>query len=137
MRRDAAPAARTVERSLVDSIDNPPTTDRAPARNRGSRLAFLLLAIGLVAVAAFVVWQGAQRPRGPAGDVVTIAIDGMSCVGCAGAVTTRLEEIPGVAEVEVDYERRLARIRLADQDLESSTLVAALEEAGYGARVQR
>jgi len=61
----------------------------------------------------------------------------MSCVGCAGAVTTRLEEIPGVASVEVDYEQRLARVRLADQRVESSTLVAALQDAGYGARLQR
>jgi copper chaperone CopZ len=107
----------------------------------GTRLAFILLAAGLAAVAAFLVWQGAQPSRGmdagTGGEVITIAIDGMSCVGCAGAVAVRLEEIPGVADVDVDYERRLARIRLADRGVESSTLVAAVREAGYGARLQR
>lgn len=125
----------------MDSIDFPPTTEQptAAARPAGTRIAFLLLAVGLAAIAAFIAWQGMQRPRGPvaAGGIVTIAIDGMSCVGCAGAVTSRLEEIPGVASVEVDYEHRLARIRLADQGVESSTLVAAVQEAGYGARLQR
>jgi len=125
----------------VDSIDVPPTTEHptAAARPAGTRRAFFLLAVGLAAVAAFIVWPGMQRTHGMAGKdgVVTIAIDGMSCVGCAGAVTTRLEEIPGVAEVEVDYEHRLARIRLADQGVQSSTLIVALQEAGYGARLQR
>ena len=125
----------------MDSIEHPPTTEQptAAARPAFSRIAFLVLAVGLAAIAAFVVGQGLQRSPSPAaaGGIVTIAIDGMSCVGCAGAVTTRLEEIPGVASVEVDYEHRLARVRLADQRVESSTLVAALQEAGYGARLQR
>jgi copper chaperone CopZ len=125
----------------VESIDVPPTTEHptAAARPAGTRIAFLLLAVGLAAVAAFLVWQGTQRSQGMAraGEVVTIAIDGMSCVGCAGAVTTRLEEIPGVAEVEVDYDHRLARIRLADQGVQPSTLILAVQDAGYGARLQR
>ena len=98
----------------------------------------------------FVTWQGTLRARGDAAGAdgmtgagngeagtVTLAVDGMSCVGCAGAVETTLEEVPGVAEVTVDYEHRLARIRLSDQGVRPAQLVAAIEEAGYKARVER
>ena len=91
----------------------------------------------------FVTWRGTLRARDHApsaaaeSGVVTLAVDGMSCVGCASAVETSLEEVPGVAEVTVDYEHRLARIRLADENVAPATLVAAIEEAGYKARVER
>jgi copper chaperone CopZ len=39
--------------------------------------------------------------------------------------------------VTVDYEHRLARIRLSDEGVEPAQLVAAIEEAGYKARVER
>ena len=127
----------------------PPPAPRSP-RSAGTRLAFLLLVAGLIAVIGFVTWQGTLRARGNAAGAdgmtgagrgeagtVTLAVDGMSCVGCAGAVETTLEEVPGVAEVTVDYEHRLARIRLSDEGVEPAQLVAAIEEAGYKARVER
>ena len=119
------------------------------ARPIGARIAFILVVAGLVAVIGFVTWQGTQgtqRARGhapaalqgaaAAKGTVTLAVDGMSCVGCAGAVASTLEEVPGVAEVTVDYEHRLAKIRLTDENVAPATLVAAIEEAGYKARVE-
>jgi copper chaperone CopZ len=92
-----------------------------------------------LAVGAFVTWQGmARRPASeavPPTDVITIAVEGMSCTGCAGVVTTTIEEIPGVAEVTVDFDSRLAHIRLADQGVDPATLVTAIESAGYRAHV--
>ncbi len=116
------------------------TPASGPARSFAARLAWLLVALGLVAVVGFVTWQGMARPRAAetAGDrdVVTIAIDGMSCVGCAGAVTTTIEEVPGVAEVTVDYESRVARVRLAGDHVAPATVVAAIEQAGYRAQLE-
>ena len=107
-----------------------------------TRIAFLLVAAGILAVVGFVTWQGTLRPRGGVGaeveaGTVTLAVDGMSCVGCAGVVTSTLEDVPGVAEVTVDYEHRLAIIRMAGEPVPPATLVAAVEEAGYKARVER
>ncbi|MEO6463472.1 MAG: heavy metal-associated domain-containing protein [Candidatus Eisenbacteria bacterium] len=123
-----------------------PSPPPGGARPIGARVAFILVVAGLVAVIGFVTWQGTLRARGnaPAAvqgatagkGMVTLAVDGMSCVGCVGAVASTLEEVPGVAEVTVDYEHRLARIRLADENVAPATLVAAIEEAGYKARVE-
>lgn len=110
-----------------------------PSETHTSKFAFVLVAIGLLAVIAFVTWQGMGRQRATEAaaptDVVTIAVEGMSCTGCAGVVATTIEEIPGVAEVTVDFDSRLAHIRLADQDVEPATLVTAIEHAGYRAHV--
>jgi mercuric ion binding protein len=103
------------------------------------RLAFLLVAAGVLAVVGFVAWQGSWRAGGGAAaepGTVTLAVDGMSCVGCAGVVSSTLEDVPGVAEVTVDYDHRLATVRLADRDVPPAALVAAVEEAGYKARVE-
>lgn len=136
---------------MVPAFDSPETPASAPtpppdgARPIGARIAFILVVAGLVAVIGFVTWQGTLRARGhapaalqgaAAKGTVTLAVDGMSCVGCAGAVASTLEEVPGVAEVTVDYEHRQATIRLADENVAPATLVAAVEEAGYKARVE-
>ena len=106
---------------------------------RNSRIAFVLVAIGLATVAGFITWQATTRDRAATATaqagMVSIAVDGMSCVGCAGAVSATIEEIPGVAEVTVDFENRLAHVRLADQGVDPATLVAAIEHAGYRAHV--
>ena len=124
-------------------VQSPPPDTPHP---RGARIAFILVVTGLVAVIGFVTWQGTLRAGGDHGatpgsageeGTITLAVDGMSCVGCASAVETSLEEVPGVAEVTVDYEHRLARIRLADENVAPATLVKAIEEAGYKARVER
>lgn len=112
---------------------------RSATRPPGAPVAFALLAVGLLAVVGFVTWQATQRghrgavTHGAVAEhgVVTLAVEGMSCVGCAGTVTTTLEAVPGVAEVSVDYEHRLATIRLADESVEPSVLIAALDQAGY------
>lgn len=116
-----------------------PATPRPATRPPGARVAFALLAAGLIAVVGFVTWQATQRaPRsadtpGVVAErgVITLAVEGMSCVGCAGTVETTLAAVPGVAQVKVDYEHRLATIRLADESLEPSVLIAALDQAGY------
>jgi copper chaperone CopZ len=144
-----ASGTRTLERSIVvptfesPHAPSPPSPPPDAPRPVGARIAFILVVAGLVAVIGFVTWRGTLRARDNApaaaaeGGVITLAVDGMSCVGCAGAVETSLEDVPGVAEATVDYEHRLARIRLADQNVAPSTLVAAIEEAGYKAHVER
>ena len=131
-----------------ESPEAPPTSPESPGAPRpiGAHIAFILVVAGLVAVIGFVTWQGTLRAQKSAGDgaaavhepgVVTLAVDGMSCVGCASTVETTLEGVPGVAEVHVDYDQRLARIRLTDQAVPPSTLVAAVEQAGYKAHVEK
>jgi copper chaperone len=62
--------------------------------------------------------------------MTNLSIPDMSCGHCKAAVTAALTAVPGVGEVEVDLDRRTARINgsapLAD-------LLSALERAGYPA----
>ncbi len=120
-----------------------PPNDVPPAPHASGRsrlLAAGLLGLGVVAVLGFLGWQGVQRGvigrAQSTSDVVVISIDGMSCVGCAGAVEATIREVDGVAEVTVDYDQRRANIRLADTSVAPATLVAAVEDAGYKAKLE-
>jgi mercuric ion binding protein len=120
----------------VDPIESPRST--RPSRV-ATRIAVVFLAAGLVAVATFAAWRvsGTRTAAPTQNAVIELAVDGMSCVGCAGAVASTLEDVPGVAEVTVDYDQRTARIRLSDTTVQPATLVAAVEDAGYKAHVER
>jgi P-type Cu+ transporter len=61
-----------------------------------------------------------------------LAITGMTCNGCVGAVTRVLSRVPGVASVEV--ERASGRALVAGA-ADAQNLVRAVEAAGYGARL--
>jgi len=60
----------------------------------------------------------------------TIAIDGMTCGHCVGAVTQELSKLAGVSSVDVDLASGTATVRssaLLDQD----EVTAAVDEAGF------
>jgi len=114
-------------------------TDTTPSTKHplGRLVAAALLGLGLLAVLGFVAYQGARTRDGVAkSDVVVLSIDGMSCVGCAGAVENTIREVDGVAEVTVDYDLRSASVRLVDTSIAPATVVAAVENAGYKARIE-
>ena len=55
----------------------------------------------------------------------------MHCGHCERAVSSELQQIPGVASVDVDLETKLVTVR--GSDLDDAALVAAIDEAGYDA----
>jgi copper chaperone CopZ len=63
----------------------------------------------------------------------TYSVPGMHCGHCERAVTTTLQGITGVIEVDVDLETKLVTVR--GERLDDATLVAAIDEAGYDAEV--
>ena len=60
-----------------------------------------------------------------------LSIGGMTCGGCANAVTRGLAGVPGVASVTVDRVSGHARV---DGSADTPTLIAAVEQAGLDAR---
>jgi Cu+-exporting ATPase len=64
---------------------------------------------------------------------ITLRIEGMTCASCASRVERALNKLPDV-RASVNYATHQARV-FAPPDTETSTLVAAVEKAGYGARV--
>ncbi len=62
---------------------------------------------------------------------LTFSVPGMSCEHCLRAVSTELEQVAGVASVEVDLETKLVVVHGAG--LDDARLRTAIEDAGYDA----
>ncbi len=59
-------------------------------------------------------------------------IDGMTCEGCATTVAQAIRQVPGVAAVEVSYERRQAVVGTeSGRPFPRDEVLTAIEEAGY------
>ena len=89
-------------------------------------------AVALLAVlgAAFLSRpHAAAGEPAPAGESVTLAIEGMTCSHCAQSVTRALREAEGVASAEVDLESGKAVV--TGQALDPAALRAAVEALGY------
>ena len=61
-----------------------------------------------------------------------LKVTGMTCGHCQNAVKNALESVEGVKKAEVDLESGVARV---DGNADTSKLVHAVEEEGYGASV--
>ena len=72
-------------------------------------------------------------PPAPAGEEVELAIDGMTCASCAARIEKRLNKLDGVTAT-VNYATERAKVMYVG-DLAPADLVAAVEKAGYTARL--
>ena len=64
---------------------------------------------------------------------IDLEIGGMTCGGCVRSVTRVLEAVPGVKAANVELEK--ARARIEGEALDAATLIAAVEDAGFDARL--
>jgi copper chaperone CopZ len=64
-------------------------------------------------------------------DTITYSVPGMSCGHCRAAITAEVSAVPGVQQVDVDLDTKL--VAISGSGLESTALVAAIDEAGYEA----
>ncbi|WP_226004715.1 CopZ family metallochaperone [Natrinema salinisoli] len=60
----------------------------------------------------------------------TITVEGMSCEHCEQTVEEALEGVAGVESADVDREAERATV---DGDVDTQTLVTAVDDAGYDA----
>ena len=63
-----------------------------------------------------------------------LAITGMTCNGCANALTRILSAVPGVTTAKVDFTSGEARVT---GDVPAEALIMAVAASGYGARLAR
>jgi Cu+-exporting ATPase len=67
---------------------------------------------------------------------IELALDGMSCAACATRIERALGEVPGVARASVNFATARASVMLDSAAAPApEALVAAVEDAGYGARL--
>ncbi|ADZ69199.1 heavy metal translocating P-type ATPase [Polymorphum gilvum] len=138
-------ARKQVEVSLVDPVTTPATLVETL-----ERLGFgaSIPAPGIPAQSttaqaaskadATVLERRPVPPSAPArgdGDTVTLDITGMTCANCAVSVEKALAGTPGVIGASVNVALENATVSLA-QPVPAETLIAAVEKAGYGARLQ-
>ncbi|MFZ9502452.1 MAG: heavy metal translocating P-type ATPase [Beijerinckiaceae bacterium] len=64
-----------------------------------------------------------------------LSIEGMTCATCAGRVEKALAAAPGVRAAQVNLASETASVEGASGILRAADLVAAVEQAGHGARV--
>ena len=62
-------------------------------------------------------------------------VSGMTCHHCQQKVEKALKSVAGVYSAVVDLRDGVAEVDFDDDAVTSSTLVAAVERAGYGARL--
>ena len=66
----------------------------------------------------------------------TLSIAGMSCGACARHVSRALEGMTGVVRVTVDLSSDRATVEHLPDRVDAASLVAAIRDAGYDARVR-
>jgi copper chaperone len=67
-------------------------------------------------------------------ETTRIKVEGMTCGGCVASVTRALQQIDGVAKVEVSLDEAQARIDYDPARVNESQLRTAIEDAGFDAR---
>lgn len=68
---------------------------------------------------------------------VTLAIDKMFCPLCGNAVKKALNRVPGVEDVQVDMDRKVATVRYDGTRATVDDLTRATAKAGFPATLRR
>ena len=66
---------------------------------------------------------------------IHLKIDGMHCSGCLNAVHRVLAAVPSVGTVSLDLNAGRATVE-ASPDVDPDRLIAAVQDAGYDARIE-
>ena len=62
-------------------------------------------------------------------DTLTYTVPGMSCGHCRAAITEEVEQVAGVAAVEVDLDAK--KVTVSGSGLDDVAVRGAIDEAGY------
>lgn len=65
---------------------------------------------------------------------ITLSVEGMTCDHCVNAVTNALKEVSGVTEATASLGEKRATVE--GEGVDTSALIAAVEEEGYEAAVR-
>jgi copper chaperone CopZ len=91
-------------------------------------------AILLACLIACILGCGRQG-NPPAMEKQEFAIEGMSCEGCVGTITTALKAMPGVTSVEVSLKDKKATVVADSSQVSSQAIEDTVTKAGYKARL--
>ncbi len=64
---------------------------------------------------------------------IILKIEGMTCNHCKMNVTKTVQNLKGVVSVDVDLEKKQAKIEFNEQDLDVDQIIETIDEIGYKA----
>ncbi len=70
-------------------------------------------------------------------EIVSFPVEGMTCASCVNRITRFLNKVDGVEEANVNLASESATVRYDPQKVDVAGLVAAVDAAGYVARVEQ
>jgi mercuric ion binding protein len=70
-------------------------------------------------------------------ETLTLDVQNMTCAGCPITVKKALEQVPGVSDVKVDFERKTATVHLDTDKAKVSMLTNATTDAGFPSTVRK
>jgi copper chaperone CopZ len=80
--------------------------------------------------------HGAVGTNNPLVRTTAFTIEGMSCEGCSALVEKVIRDVPGVLNVNVDYEKKLAMVATEECcPAPADAIIDVLRKAGYRAAV--
>lgn len=86
-----------------------------------------LLAMAALTAMTSPLWAATQT--------VTLSVPGMNCAACPITVRKALAKVPGVGRIDVDLERREAKVTFDDAKTSADALTRATRDAGYPSNV--
>ncbi|TPE55652.1 cadmium-translocating P-type ATPase [Maribrevibacterium harenarium] len=63
-------------------------------------------------------------------NAIQLSLQGITCSGCVNTIQKALSNVPGVDQAEVNFATRTAQVMT---DVDAATLIAAVQQVGYGA----
>lgn len=73
----------------------------------------------------------AASPAAAGGATVTLALSNMTCAACPVTVRTAIRRVPGVTDVTVDFEKKLAVVAFDDTVATVDQIATATRNAGF------
>lgn len=86
-----------------------------------------LVALAALAALTSPVWAATQS--------VTLSVPGMNCATCPITVKKALSKVSGVGKIEVNLDRREAKVTFDDVKTSAEALTRATKDAGYPSSV--
>ena len=88
-------------------------------------------------IAAVVAMVVLTTPAWASPKTVTLNVSGMTCAACPITVKKALQKVPGVAKIDVLYEKKQVVVTFDDSKTDTDALVKATTNAGYPSQPEK
>lgn len=94
--------------------------------------------LALAVMAALIIWvvPASHVLAGDDAGKTTLAIKGMTCGGCVGAVKAQLKKTEGVTDYDVSYEKGEAKVTFDPGQTDPEAIAASVSKTGFKASVK-